>query len=454
MNPTPSPAKTALPSTHDPSHDPHLADIEADLHAGLPHQRERLRRARRRQELWALRDDPATRHGWGETIRERTEKPRRPLPVLRGVVTLLTSHLYNPGPTRTLQANPLSDGFDLQQPSSDVGLTVANAFCREVYAHNQIDALMQAADISATLHGAAAIGVHATGDPVRPIRLDLYGGDEFVVWTPDDDPAHPFALCALSRDRQRRRDRYELWTARRRRVYLGSQPQAAPLAHLPTTSESVPQRTVELIEDAPNPYGRLPFAFAHDELVTRDFWDGGLGDFLADLDREIDREWSQLAWIGQFDLPIGFLRDASPTVRLIARPGHFNPLVAARPGEKPDAFYLRSEYDPTRRLDGLERYLFLALELLGVPRAAIRLEQGRSPSGAALVAEHWPLLTRARRRRDLFAVLEADLLATMLHCAGTWYRQDHLIHAAQSTRLHLEWSEPIAPIVQIPSQTS
>ena len=88
----------------------------------------------------------------------------------------------------------------------------------QVYETNHIDCVMQHAEVQATLNDVCAIQVKCTNDPDKPVDLQLWGGDEFTVFTDPDDPRQAFAVATI--DKEDDRTRYKVWFEDEVYVYL------------------------------------------------------------------------------------------------------------------------------------------------------------------------------------------------------------------------------------------
>lgn len=339
-------------------------------------------------------------------------RPKRSVGLTRSAVAALTQHLYNPGPTRRHE-----------DPRADEVL-------QSLYQANQINSLLSLADAWSTLHGAVGVCLTATPDqPKRLARLDLFGGHELAVWTPSDDPGTPIGVCAVGWSCRSEEWTYTIWTADERRVYRGKQ-----------------GKTPKKIEEGPNPYGVLPFAFLHlPGVIVSDFWEGGLGEYLSEANAEIDRELSDSAQQAQAAVPIGYLRNTNLSQQLIIQAGYFNRLLAGTAGAPPEIGYAQAQWDAGSAMAGVEAYVYLALELVGVPRSSVRLDLSQGISGIAVVMEQLPLLTRATQRQPHAARFESELASMVLRCLGSFYRRPELIRAADLT-LRLQWPELRLPV--------
>ena len=263
-----------------------------------------------------------------EDWRDFLKRPKRTSKLTHAVITKLAKGLYTPGPTRRLK-----------------NAAGADQFLQSVYTCNHINALMKQADRRTTLNGYCSIQVHCTGRPEKPVLLYLWGRHETVVWTWPDDPSEAWAVATITREYEvqgqvkMQRLRYDVWSRDEHRVYRtrwlvyptydavhqgyrGCFGQVA--FYLPGLS-GFP------VGSGVNPYGVLPFAFAHNEPIVSDFYEGGLGNALSDCNAEADRELSDLAdHVREFMSPDRFVTGVSADWRRNGRSRDGNGLSLGR----------------------------------------------------------------------------------------------------------------------------
>ena len=148
---------------------------------------------------------------------------------------------------------------------------MADSLLTQVYDTNHIDCVMSHAEAQATLNDVCAIQIKCTNDPDKPVDLQLWGGDEFTVFTDPEDPRQPFAVVTI--DRYNERTRYRLWFEDEVRTFLTDQYSSDRTAGARVANET---RTAEK-----NTYGCIPFAFVHYRGPGPPVLDSGSGDLLA-----------------------------------------------------------------------------------------------------------------------------------------------------------------------------
>ena len=102
-----------------------------------------------------------------------------------------------------------------------MGDGLADSLLTQVYETNHIDCVMQHAECQATLNDVCALQIKCTNDKDKPVDLQLWGGDEFTVFTDPEDPRQAFAVVTI--DRYNQRTRYKLWFEDEVRTYLTDQ---------------------------------------------------------------------------------------------------------------------------------------------------------------------------------------------------------------------------------------
>lgn len=411
---------------------PSLDAAESEVRAGLPGDSERLRELAEVEDFYRLRNRQYIRRRESEDEDDYQDRPKRTSKLLRCVARKLAEPLYNPGPTRHWQ-----------------GDAAINTFLQEaLYAGADASVRMGQADTAATIHHCAAIQMDATGDPGRPLRATLWKGHELAVFCPEDNPCEPYAVATIetiSGGSGKVRTRYRLWSAAERRTLLSAPYYAGKRVQLHHAEEVVSA------ESGPNPYpGVLPFAFVRNEPPENDWWTGGIGPSLKDLNEEIDRALSDLAQhVRDFLNPLPWARGLSVASRFLEKVGkfvHLRPDAAARAGDyriQPEVGYLQASLAVEQAWFDLKSYADASLEELEVPLVVVRSDASTDLSGIAIEKKTVPLIGRTRRRQPLFTTYERHLAETALAVAGSWYRRPELTAAARTpANLICIWPEP------------
>jgi hypothetical protein len=431
-----------------------LDSIEQELRCGLALHSDRLVEAFDCEEFYAGRSQLYIPKRESEEWRDYLKRPKRTSKMLRKAVRTLAEDLYSPGPTRRLESDASVDRW-----------------LQDVYAANHVNALMKQADRKSTIHGACAIQVYGTGRPEKPIRLYLWSGHEFAIWGWDDDGTEPWAVCTISREREFKsaflmeRLRFEVWSRDEHRVYRGTwqqAPDAYGQGYVTTcyrylfgqTMQFIPSLSGSPAGSGINPYGTLPFSFAHAEVPITDFWEGAIGPMLRFANGEIDREISDVAQhTKEFMDPDRFLTGISTAFRREKRPGNWQILTPGKNAEgdaaDPKAFLLQGDLSTESVWYNVQQYMNGTFEELDVPLVAVRADASTDLSGIAIVAKHLPLLARTRSRQPDWAVAEADLVEVVLTCAGNFYAGSivpAILRAAEKPKLELTWPEPRMPM--------
>jgi hypothetical protein len=427
-----------------------LDQIEEEIEEGLRLHADRLVAAYDNEEYLACRNAAYVPRRESEEWRDYMRRPKRTSKLVRKAIFTLGKNLYSPGPTRRLKNGAAQD-----------------AFLQDVYEKNHINAVMKQADRKATLNGYCAIQAHATGRPEKPIQLYLWSAHELVCWTWPDDPTEVWAVVTITRERRARgmifeqRVRYDAWTRDEHRVYLsGWKPVPYPWDYCTLGYRGlfgVPSQIQMDISGEPagsgkNPYGILPFSFAHNETVVSDFYEGGVGTPLRECNAEIDRELSDLAQHArEFMDPDRFLRGVSASWRREKRAGQWQVLTPGKNAEgdaakDPEALIVQADLAIEAVWFNAQAYTNNTFEDLDVPLVAVRIDASTDLSGIAIVGKHMPLIERARERQPVFAIAEKDLAAMVLHVAGAAYNEPALTAASVDVDMELLWPAPRFPL--------
>ena len=406
-----------------------------EVEAGLPNEySSRIDDAQKNQDFYDGDMIKHLRFKEAEIQWDHDNRRKRTRLLTRRIVDVLCEHLYNPGPQRRLESSKLAD-----------------AWLGEQYTRNHIDAVMQEADRLSTLNDVAAIKVVPSGNENgqpgpsglnAPVRLQLYGAEEFAVWCHPDDPTTPWVVCTI--DKFNEQKRMQVWTDQHVWTFTSK-----PLAKNQTAGGRVMQFRPELSFD--NPYGTLPFAFVHYSLPVRSFWTEGPGTAIREANDQVNQESTDLSTAVQYyGNPMTLVFNAESGWRPVVRPGG---IIAVPPnkqhtmgeGEGPRVESLQHNLDIAGIQGDLDAFISGILEDHGIPRSMVRLDQSAAASGAAIIAEQLPLLTRAMRRRRSFGVYECGLARVCLLVAGNYYGVQELVDAAADPQLQLTW-----PRIEIP----
>ena len=320
-----------------------------------------------------------------------------------------------------------------------VKAAAAKTLLEQVYETCSIDAVMHHAEAQATLNDCCAIQVHCTDDTDKPVDLQLWGADEFTVFTHPDDPRQASAVVTI--DRYNERTRYRLWFDDEVMTYLtdqyGKDKTAGARLAIPQT-----------VED--NPYGGIPFGFLHYRAPVRQFWTPGPGTFLRKAELRINDRLSELdELIMKYGRPIGIFKNVSPTFTPEIGPGRFMRLCRGgtgytgegfADGGDPTAEYLQAQLAIESIWVDLEKYMKQTANAVNLPYVQLELEYGDAPSGISLIIKEWPLLNRAKMRRRIYQMAERELAQVILTCYGSYHGDQGLVTAAK--KLTCCWRGP------------
>src|SRR5208282_2112565 len=417
--------------------------IRKEVASGLRNHRPRLASAIENQAFYDLESDRYQPRREAETEFDFAGRPRRQSGFVQQAVDRLCEHTYNPGPVRTVVAGPR---LRAHAKGGEAGAGLADSLLQQVYETNHIDCVMQHAEAQSTLNDVCAVQIKCTNDPDKPVDLQLWGGDEFTVFTDPEDPRSAFAVVTI--DRYNQRTRYRLWFEDEVRTYLTDQYSADKTAGARVAFET---------KDAEkNTYGCIPFAFLHYRAPVRQFWTPGPGTFLRKAELRINDRLSELdELIGKYGRPIGVFRNVSPTFTPEVGPGRFMRLCRGgtgytgegyADGGEPSAEYLQAQLAIESIWVDLEKYMKQVATAVNLPYSALELQYDDAPSGISLIIKSAPLLTRARQRRPIYQLAEIALARKILTSAGNHYGHADLITQAKTLELLLAWAEPRIPI--------
>jgi hypothetical protein len=377
------------------------AAIEEEIRGGLKNELGRDRRASRLEEarsndLYYDGQFEQDTQSWGYD-----DKSLVTVLLMRRVVELLTANLYRKGPERSWQ-----------------GLDNATAALQSIYQANAADALWQEADRLTLINQVAAIQVEPDpdGTDASPYKFYLWGGNDVVVWLDSDDARKPGAVATLDLFDNSRRLR--LYTEAERVTY-----QTAKLQPLQTSGGTAFRE----VDRAPNPYGLLPFAFAHSSFPARFFWTPAPGTVLRQLNYHVNYRLTLAADDVIHNRPRGVIEGTLGDFRFPDNPraGEWIsiPSISDAGGGvmgDPRASYITCDFGYlSQDLEQLQTLLDRALEMLGIPAASIRLEQSSTQSGVALMAEQVPIVLWSEARQRPFAWYEQGLARLIARMAAT-----------------------------------
>ena len=375
-----------------------IADIDRAIRDGLPGvEKERIRRAEKALEFYKA---DFSRYPTRPADASKTDKRyERTAPVMQRVVNTLTGTLYKDGPKRTLMEH--------EQASEWLG---------NVYRRNVADALFQQADRLSGVSDVAMFQAIRSADPRNPVKIQLWDASQFSVWLEPDDQSTVAAVAV--RDMYDGQRRLTLWTADEKWVYFTAQ-----FDKNVTSGATAYGKPTKL----DNPHGFLPFSFVHWDLPVCDFWSGGPGNHLVEVND-----------CTNYGLTTGFDRvkfNLNPIIKLHNVRTGWKPPAPMQPGQiwdlpantnsegqdaAPDATYL--EADPSYVVAGwedLNNYLDTVMAMHGVPPATIRMTQESARSGVSIVAEQIPLILWAKSRQRPFACYEDQLATLVLRVGAT-----------------------------------
>jgi len=405
-----------------------LSEVEKGLRAHRP----RLAGAIENQAFYDLQSDRYAPRREAETEFDFAGRPKRQSGFVQQAVDRLCEHTYNPGPQRTI-----------------AGSGPAKTVLEKVYEDNHIDCVMQHAEVQAALNDVCGIQIKATNDPDRPIDLQLWGGDEFTVFTNPEDPRQPYAVCTI--DRWNEQTRYKVWFDDAVHTYLTDKYASEKSADKTGRRVYPQQGTPE-----PNTYGTIPFAFLHYRAPVRQFWTPGVGTFLRKAELRINDRLSELdELVSKYGRPIGVFKNVDIKFTPEIGPGRFMRLNRGgtgytgegyADGGEPSAEYLQATLAIEATWLDLEKYMKQVATAVDLPFTALELDYQDASSGIALIIKASPLLTRARQRRTVYQLAEMKLARKILVCSGNHYGHVELVGLAAELKVILAWAEPRIPI--------
>lgn len=340
--------------------------------------------------------------------------------LMRQVVQIKTRDLYKKSPGRIV-------------PDQDY----ATEWLEDVYKANAMWAKFPEAERLSLVTDVAWFQVAATGDPLDPIRINLYGSDQVAAWSTPEDPTCPAAVCLISdvpyMDNVKRK--YDLWTS-------------DAIFHYESTSAlNVARGNIgppKFVGSEQNPYGCIPFSSVHDEYPTTGLWTSGPGTYLAQVNKYVNWRLTEIANLIRSNPPMKVVKNADASFN---PPTPFRPqdflqipgMLATKDGEfkyeQANLSFIAAEWED------LSQYIEHTLECVGVPPAAYRQVQTSVKSGAALMAEQISLIEAAKGRQMPFAGYEEQLAELCLKVAVAYYGDSQLAAALTDFSLTVKWAD-------------
>lgn len=347
--------------------------------------------------------------GWINGNRNK-ELNARYSPIMARVVEVLSEHLYKRAPIREI-----------------VGFPEATSILNQIYDASDFNAVMQEADQLTYVTDASALEfVPNDGDDAVdvPVKIRVWNASEFVpVFLPDDQNI-PWAVCTLSSYGKRRACR--VFTNEFARLYLSTSNSVAQQT-VAFTGKGAEQKTgtgYEQVGETTNHLGAVPFEFVHFKKPTNKFWTSGVGLLLAHVNIHMNYRMSNLSYQTDQWRPKGVLTGV---------PEDFNFPPDQEPGQytrlPPSADGMRTSSDAIAQYIGpdltftqfdwqdIQNYWEHAVEMIGVPPSAIRMEQQGGTSGVAIMSEQLPLIERAEKRQPLMLSFERAIAKKCLTAA-------------------------------------
>ncbi len=409
-----------------------ILDVADEVRAGLRNERRDLFEAQQNDDWYNGKGYLHLEKRDAEEPQDFARRRKRFSMLTYEIVTALTRHLYNPGPTRKLEGDDAADKW-----------------LQGVWESLDINTLWQEADILSTLNDWCAFQVDGTDDPENPLEVKVWGREELVVWLDPDDSTKPAAVCTI--DKYDNRTRYRVYDDTSIDTWITDKfDPVIPSANASlgkNTSTISPQRVGQPTEHG---YGELPFVFVHARPPVRTFDTPGIGTPIRRVNAELDAmlcdiaeavQFYALPWLLGKNLPAGWrpIVKAGRVIRL--EPDRTTTDLGQLPME-PNLEALSIPVDTASLWEDFNHQIDHALENFGVPKAAVRMTQESAASGAAIIQEQMRLIERAKSRRPMFTRFERNLAGLMLRIGGLWTNNAALAEAGQRPTLTLSWPEP------------
>lgn len=407
-----------------------IDDIRKEVEAGLQNEQGNLLDAQTNQDYFDGKGFKYLEKRFAEDDRDFSRRRKRFSMVTYEIITALCRHLYNPGPTRTIEDDAAADEW-----------------MQEVWKALDINTLWHEADVLSTLNDYCAFQVVGTDDPDKPVDVKLWGREEMAVWTDPENAVKPAVVCTI--DKYDNQIRYRAWDAENVGTWITRKfDQGRPSNSSDRYGKGA--RVPEFQGVEPHGYGELPFVFVHACPPVRYFETNGIGTPLRKINTELDAMLSDIAEAVQFyarpwllgrNLAAGFrpIVQAGRVIRL--EPDRTVTEIGMAPPE-PSLEPLVIPVDTQALWEDLNNQVDHALENYGVPKAAVRMTQQTTASGAAIIQEQMPLIERAKGRRPAFQRYETALAALILRISGIWWQNPALYEVGRKPTLTLSWPEP------------
>lgn len=372
----------------------HLNEIIEDLKSSFPRDRKRLYKSSKNLDFYQGRFE----NHWKASEEAGEEQPRR--------TTVLSSYIVNTicqvnkeQPTRVVNDDP-----------------EATDFLGSVYSDNKMYNKMLQAERLSCVSQVSAFQVAGTDDPEHPIKIHLWDAGSFVVYTHPDDPTIPVAVVTFDRfGEDDSRKRYQVWTDKAYQVLE------------PTIIDGKADWLPSIPEV--NQYGRIPFAFAHWQVPTLDFWPGSPGDNLTVANDYINRRLSKIGAAQEFLCePIRVVKNGRDFNPGNVKPGEWLVIESAVDDNSQQSLDISIEdiqpdysFNEAGWADCMG-YIDLTLETHGVPLSATRMVQSTGRSGTSIMMEQWPLAVARKSRQPLWRDIEHQLAVVVFLVAGVHLR--------------------------------
>jgi hypothetical protein len=403
------------------------ADVEAEILAGLPNEKDRLEEAWHNERYAsACFEEYDVRPGDGGDV-DASDEPVEPrtTPIFQRVRNVLTSHLYKAQPVRKLADERATDVLG------------------RIYRSAKIAPKWHRADQLCLTNGFSAFRWYGTGDPLNPVKAQLWGGHELVTWLDPDDPTQVGAVATIDCHDSRRRLRLytpdEVVTYETEKgvdhVAFGS------TSYAERSRQDAPRLAMDGFEESnrvPNRYrdadgrGFLPFSFQHWDFPAQTFSTTSPGDGLRSLNASINQQLTSLGDSMEYVV--------KPLIQAVGANSKWKPPRRWRPGEvvvipgpdsvnggtgptptlaflMPDVAYVAAHWAD------LNNHLDHVLEMNGVPPVLVRMIQAGARSGASITAEQTPLMGWVEGRRTAWSCYEEEAARTALMVYATHVRR-------------------------------